>query len=184
MGGSRNFPFSVPSPRRLGRSVASRITGTTTREIRLLSVLCNLSLYSERGKLDDHEKQRGMPRRFSRHLAEISVDGAREGEGEGRGSATVENGISIVRTMGHTEGKGHVGGSIGVKEEQRASVLLSWDIKRSQRWTRLLKKPSLPFFCAPLKGGWRLGFFLAFWNGIFFSVFLGRPFLWFSFFCV
>lgn len=182
MGGSRNFPFSVPSPRRLGRFVASRITGTTTREIRLLSVLCNLSLYSERGKLDDHEKQRGMPRRFSRHLAEISVDGVREGEGEG--SATVENGISIVRTMGHTEGKGHVGGSIGVKEEQRASVLLSWDIKRSQRWTRLLKKPSLPFFCAPLKGGWRLGFFLAFWNGIFFSVFLGRPFLWFSFFCV
>lgn len=72
-----------------------------------------------------------MPRRFSRHLAEISVDGA--GEGEGEGSATVENGISIVRTMSHTEGKGHVGGSIGVKEEQRASVLLSWDIKRSQR---------------------------------------------------
>lgn len=69
-------------------------------------------------------------------------------------------------------------GSIGVKEEQRPSVLLSWDIKRPERWTRLLKKPSLPFFCAPLKGGCT-GFFLGFWNGIFFS---GRSFLWFLFF--
>lgn len=37
-------------------------------------IACNLSLYSGRneGKLDDHEKQRGILRR---HLAEISVDG-------------------------------------------------------------------------------------------------------------
>lgn len=150
---------------------------------------CNLSLYS--GRNEGREIRRSWETmRNPSTLASPTPSrgnlgwwGLKEGGGGVVRSATVENGISIVRTMGHTvEGKGNVGGSIGVKEEQRASVLLSWDIKRSQRWTRLLKKPSLPFFCAPLKGeglgsSWHFGmesssrvarfcdfFFLCKWN--------------------
>lgn len=88
MEGSRNFPFSVLSAQRPTWTiqVASRITGTTTREILLpVSPVIYHFIRGETkgGKLDDHEKQRGILRR---HLAEISVDGA---EGGRRGGGTV-----------------------------------------------------------------------------------------------